>query len=104
MRVFVWILAKMLLPTEEVRAHRNMATSDICTICNSASDTWRHALLECHMVRCVWTLADEELVEHMIMSGMDDARLWLFLLFDTLNQHDLARVLVILWAIWWARR
>ena len=36
--------------------------------------------------------------------GTADARLWIFWLLDTLNQPDLARVLVMLWAIWWARR
>lgn len=56
------------------------------------------------MTRCVWALGDEEVLEHLISNRSDDARLWLFWVFETMNQHDLARVLVTMWAIWWARR
>lgn len=94
----------MSIPTKSVRHHRSMASSDTCSICNSATYTWRHALLDCHMVRVAWALVDDELVEHMTMNRTEDARLWLFSLFDTLNQQELARVLVTLWAIWWAIR
>ena len=44
------------------------------------------------------------MLEHVISNQNEDARLWLFWLFETTNQHDLARVLVTMWAIWWARR
>lgn len=94
----------MSIPTEVVRVHRNMATDTTCPICQAAPDTWRHALLDCNMSRAVWALADEELVEHVIMNRTDDARLWIFWLFDTLKQDELAVVLVTLWALWWARR
>jgi ribonuclease HI len=56
------------------------------------------------MTHCVWALGDEEILEHVISKRSDDARLWLFWLFDTMNQHDLARILITMWAIWWARR
>lgn len=102
--VFVWRLAHTSLPTGTTRYDRNMITSPVCTICNSAEDTWRHSLFECHMARCVWALGDEEVLEHVIFNQTEDARLWLFWLFDTMNQHDLARVLVTMWSIWWARR
>ncbi|XP_073362125.1 uncharacterized protein [Aegilops tauschii subsp. strangulata] len=94
----------MSLATGEVRAHRNMATDDTCPICNAAVDTWRHALIECNMSRAVWALADDEVVEHLIMNRTDDARLWIFWLFDTMKENELATTLVTLWAIWWARR
>jgi ribonuclease HI len=56
------------------------------------------------MARSVWALVEEELAEHVIMNTSDDARIWLFWLFDTLPECDLARVLVVMWSIWWARR
>jgi hypothetical protein len=86
-RVFAWRLAKMSLP--DVRLRRNMATENICSVCNVAEDSWRHSLLDCNMARSVWSLVDEELTEHMTMNQTGDARLWLFWLFDTLNKHDL---------------
>ena len=56
------------------------------------------------MARCVWALEDDELLEHVISNQNNDARLWLFWLFETTNQQDLARILVTMWAIRWARR
>ena len=56
------------------------------------------------MARFVWVLEDEEQLEHVISNQNEDARLWLFWLFETTNQQDLARILVTMWAIWWARR
>lgn len=103
-RVFVWRLAHTSLPTGSVRCSRNMSESDACSICGAAEDTWRHSLFDCQMARCTWALGDEELLEHVLSNRIEDARLWLFWLFETLNQQELARVLVTLWAIWWARR
>ena len=81
-----------------------MADDPRCSICGSENDTWRHSLLSCRMARCVWALGDEELLEHVISNQNDNARLWLFWLFETTSQKDLARILVTMWAIWWARR
>lgn len=103
-RMFIWRLAKMSLPTKEVRAHRQMATKNTCMIFHSATDSWRHALLDCNMSRAVWALANEELMEHLIMNRTEDARLLIFWLFDTLKQNELAIVLFTMWAIWWAIR
>ena len=103
-RVFVWRLAHTSIPTGLVRHVRHMAESTACSICGAMEDTWRHSLLSCRMARCVWALEDDELVEHMISNQTEDARLWLFWLFENTNQRDLARILVTMWAIWWARR
>ncbi|XP_073362839.1 uncharacterized protein [Aegilops tauschii subsp. strangulata] len=103
-RVFVWRLAQMSLPTGTVRHSRKMATSPSCSICNEEVDSWRHSLFDCRMARCVWALSDEDVLEHMLSNRTDDARLWIFWLFETTNQHDLAKILVMMWAIWWARR
>ena len=92
----------MSLPTGTVRNERKMATSP--GLCDEEVDSLRHSLFECRMARCVWALGDEETLEHVISNRSEDARLWLFWLFDTLNQQDLARVLITMWAIWWARR
>lgn len=73
-------------------------------MCNSAADTWRHALIDCTMAKSVWSLVDEELVEHLIACRHDDARLWLIELQDSVNNEDFVKVLVTLWSIWWVRR
>ena len=67
-------------------------------------DTWRHSLFDCRMARCVWALSDEDLTEKIISNREKDAKLWMLWLVDTLPSVDLARVLVTMWAIWWARR
>lgn len=81
-----------------------MADSSECSICNSAEDTWRHALIDCNMAKCVWSLMDEELVEHLIRVSTPDARIWLTEMMDTLTEDDFVKVIVTLWAIWWTRR
>lgn len=101
---FAWRLAKNSVPTEALRHHRNMVDNDVCPICNSAVDSWRHALVECTMAKCVWSLIDEDLVEHMIACSHDDARLWLIELQDSMNNEEFVKVLVTLWSIWWVRR
>lgn len=50
---FAWRLASNSIPTEGVRHHRKMADTNVCQICNSAKDTWRHALIDCNMAKCV---------------------------------------------------
>lgn len=94
----------MSLPTGTTRHERKMATTPACSICNSDLDSLRHSLFECRMARCVWALGDEDVLEHILSNRSEDARLWLFWLFESTNQQDLARVLITMWAIWWARR
>jgi hypothetical protein len=65
-RVFLWRLAWSSIPTGDVLAHRNMASQNTCAICGE-QDSWRHALLDCNMSKCVWALEQEEIVEHLSM-------------------------------------
>ena len=74
---FVWRLSQNSIPPEEVRFYRHMSDSNICKICNGAVDSWKHALIDCHLAKCVWSMVDDELVEHMISITTEDARLWL---------------------------
>ena len=87
-----------------VKHDRKMAVTPKCSRCNALVDSWRHLLINCRMARCVWVLGDEETLEHMISNQTEDARLWIFCLFETLKEEELARVLITMWAIWWARR
>ena len=103
-RIFAWRLAKTSIPTGEVRKNRSMAETSECTLCKVAVDTWRHSLFDCKMARCVWALADEDLTETIVSNRTDDAKLWMLWLVDTLPSMELARVLVTMWANWWARR
>jgi ribonuclease HI len=102
-RVFLWRLAKQSLPSNELRHRRGMADDDRCQLCG-ACDSWRHALLDCSMSRCVWALLDEEVTEHVSRSDDGDARAWVAGLIQSLKHDDLTKVLVTLWAIWHARR
>jgi hypothetical protein len=102
-RLFLWHLAKQSLPTNDVRHHRNMADNDRCQLCGG-QDSWRHALIDCTMSRCVWALEDEEIMEHLQCSEEGDARAWLATMIATLKHEERVRVFVTLWSIWHARR
>lgn len=69
----------------------------ICPICNGAEDSWRHALIDCNMAKCVWSLMDEELVEHLIACRITDARLWLLQIKDSMREDEFVRISVTLW-------
>jgi hypothetical protein len=102
-KVFLWRLAKQPIPTADVLAHRNMATSSTCSLCG-AEDSWRHSLIECNMANSVWVLSDSIMVEHMIACDERNAKLWLFHLMATLPHGQFTRMVVTLWAIWTAQR
>lgn len=102
-RMFLWCLAKQSLPTEDVRAHRNMSTTSTCGLCG-AKDSWRHSLLECSMARCIWALVDGELAEHLCETTVPSAKQWIFTMMDSVSHASFIRLVVTLWVIWWARR
>lgn len=102
-RMFLWRLSKLSLPTEDVRAHRHMATSDRCGICGSP-DSLRHSLIGCSMSRCTWALVDEEVTHKMMTNTEPNAKQWLFNLLEVLSHEQFILASVSLWAIWSARR
>jgi hypothetical protein len=102
-RVFLWRLAKQSIPTGDVRHHRNMAPNNSCSICG-CQDSWKHALLECNMAKCVWVLQREEILEVISQAQHDDARGWLHEAITALSQEDLVRLVVTMWSIWHTRR
>jgi hypothetical protein len=56
------------------------------------------------MAKCVWALEREDVTEHLCTIPVEDARGWLHTIITTLKHEDLTRVLVTLWAIWYAKR
>jgi hypothetical protein len=52
------------------------------------------------MARCVWALADKEVVEHLCATTKPRAKEWIFSMIKLLPHGDFMSVLVILWAIW----
>jgi hypothetical protein len=102
-RNFLWRLACHSLPTADVRHHRHMAEASVCTLCGS-EDSWKHSLLECNMARCVWALEGEEMLELLQSFQLSDAKSWLAEMLNTLSHSQRTCVVVILWAIWHARR
>jgi hypothetical protein len=71
-KVFVWRLAKVLLPTADVRANRNMVDSHVCQVCNSALNSWRHSLFDCNLAKGAWALLDEDIVDYIAASKQPD--------------------------------
>jgi replication fork clamp-binding protein CrfC len=70
-------------------------------ICHHPADSWKHSLIDCLMARSLWALIDHELDEHLTAHNTSDAKQWIFHLIEL---EDFVKVLVVLWAIWTARR
>ena len=101
--MFLWRLSKHSIPTEDVRAHRHMSTSNSCALCGGP-DSWRHSLLECTVARCTWALADEELANNLLAYSDPSAKCWLFSLMETMPRSKFIKIAVTLWAIWFSQR
>ena len=71
----------------EIQYKRNMAPSAECGLCGAGCDSWRHALLECHMAKSVWALCDEQIVEHISMIQAVNAKVWIFELMDSVRDR-----------------
>ena len=56
------------------------------------------------MSRCIWSLADPCLVEHMSQNADMNARNWIFALHEVLSQEEFVIMVVTLWAVWKSRR
>nr|TKW36088.1 LOW QUALITY PROTEIN: hypothetical protein SEVIR_2G417600v2 [Setaria viridis] len=78
-----------------------MATRSTCSIC-SMSDSWKHSLIECNMVKCVWALEREEITQLTSETQETESRGWLAAIISSLKHEDLMRMVVTLWAIWYA--
>jgi hypothetical protein len=100
-KIFVWRLAQQSIPSADIMFCRNMATTNACKLCGR-EDSWRHSLLDYQMARCVWALAEEELVEYMNMTAKPDARRWLFTMIDSIPHAQFITLSVTLWEIWYA--
>jgi hypothetical protein len=55
-----------------------MAVTHECCFCYASVNDWRHSLIDCAMAQSVWTLLDEELVEHISINQYSDAKEWIF--------------------------
>jgi hypothetical protein len=101
LKIFVWRLANQSLP--DLLHHLNKSSTLRCTLCGAA-DSWRHCLLECAMVRNIWSLGDEEVVEHLFATTRPSAKHWIFSLVDLFSYEMFIKVLISLWEIWTVRR
>lgn len=103
LKVFIWRLAQQSLPTTDLLQHRHMATRNTCSLC-VWEDSWRHSLINCTMARCTWVLADESLTAHMAACTEPSAKNWLFAMNESLSHVQFSKLVISLWAIWFARR
>lgn len=94
-RVFLWRLSRQSIPTRDVRHRRNMSPNSSCSICGDM-DSWKHSLLDCFMVKGVWTLEKEEITEFLCQGQVQeiDAQAWLAAVTKHLAHDDLTRIVV----------
>lgn len=74
----------------------------VCLV--QAGCSWRHSLLNCTMAHCVWALSDEVPVDQISQNSEPNARNWIFDMNETMSDDMFARLVISLWAIWYARR
>ena len=63
-----------------------------------------HALISCPMAASIWALAPDDLMQAMSERQEDRAKDWLFAIHKMLPTDLFERLIVTLWAIWYARR
>jgi hypothetical protein len=49
-------------------------------------------------------MSEPDIADHVALSSEPSAKLWLFLMIETMKEVDLVRMVVTLWAIWHAKR
>ena len=79
-----------------------MALDRSCFLCGGL-DSWKHALLECNLAKCVWALEKEDLKAFICQIETPGTRVWLAEVMAALKHEELTRVVVRLWAIWYGR-
>jgi hypothetical protein len=60
--------------------------------------------LECNLARSVWTLERENITEFLSQVHWTDARAWLAEVMNSIKHAEVTRVVVRMWAVWYARR
>lgn len=50
-----------------------------------SQDSWKHALIDCVMARCVWSLSNEDIVEVMCDNLEMNAKNWVFSMHEFLT-------------------
>lgn len=98
---FLWRACKHSLPVNEVRFHRHMSSSPLCTRCHIQVETLCHALIECPQAKAMWE-------GHPCAVTMSTVPLNSFLeSFQWLQAHtsseDLSIICISLWACWFGR-
>ena len=98
--VFIWKLAKDILPTRRAKSIRHLEPSDICTICGREPENSYHATVSCTQavafrsaMRDHWHFPDETQFRY---TGPD----WVLLLLDQCSETERDLVKLILWKIW----
>lgn len=77
----------------------------MCALCGrEGEDLWRHSLLNCTMAHCVWALSDEVLIDQIYQNSEPHAGNWIFDMHENMTQGRFTRLVVTMWAIWYARR
>jgi hypothetical protein len=96
-------LATDSLATQDKRRRRGLSPSSVCDICGNGPETRHHAVVSCTKaaalwkeMRKVWNLPDARQLQE---TGPD----WLLLLLSTLNRVPKARVLLLMWRLWFLR-
>ena len=98
--VFIWKLARDILPTNRAKFVRHMEATDTCPLCNRETETSYHAAVTCprarelrQVMRVHWQLPEEEKFRY---TGPD----WLLVLLDQCSATERDLLKLLLWKTW----
>ena len=106
-KLFLWRICHNAVPVKENLLKRRIASSSVCSICNSDIETVEHALLLCPWTKPVWFGSQLQLAPSV--NNVTWIDLWLQQLFETLGkqpdykEHGLSMLAHTLWMIWKGR-
>jgi ribonuclease HI len=101
-RVFWWRVLKGILPDYATLTRRHVRVHSTCSVCNSASETLYHAMMECGHAKQFWNAAREIL--HLKLPNLHPDTWAMDILCDTMfSQGERESVISIMSAIWDSR-
>ncbi|XP_052484349.1 uncharacterized protein LOC128039806 [Gossypium raimondii] len=96
----MWRALRDFLPTDQVLFNRRIRTSAICPRCNTASESFLHVVVECNSVKEIWTGIGISWGSNL---NLETFWQWFFHLVQHKEERIWEKVIIAIWAIWWAR-
>lgn len=92
---FIWWAASNVLPTKDNLIRRKVKVLPTCSICNAASETVSHVLVDCNFAKVCWI---SSLIGYIV--HCPSFLLSLENVFGRCNKEDCELAVMICWRLW----